>query len=217
MKKREHLRLFNFSDSKLAILTREKVAFMRRDVDAFLNFGISEADFAALENAVKDFENIETDVELLYTQTQVTANKEAKAEELRVAIRGVMTRVSLKYHQSSATYRKFGTEAFAQQSDAELMLVAKRVIRVADGLLADLTPLGLTTAMLTTISMLTNELEDLYIDMKMKMSDREIAQENRIAAVNAIYIDLIRYATTGRHIWESSDVAKYNDYLIYEN
>ena len=125
MKKREHLRLFNFPDSQLAILTLEKVAFMRRDGDAFLNFGLTEAHFAALENKVNDFENMETDMEALRTQTQVTADKETKAEELRVAVRGVMARVALKYNQNSATYRKFGTKAFAQQSDAELLLIAK--------------------------------------------------------------------------------------------
>lgn len=215
MKKREHLRLFNFPDSQLATLTREKVAFLRRDSEAFLNYGLTEADFAALENAVNDFENLETDVEALYTQTQATTDKEAKAEELRVAIRGVMTRVAFKYNQNSATYRKFGTEALAQQSDAELLLIAKRVARAAEGL-PDLALHGVTTNMLTNINMLKEELEELYIEMKMKMSDREIKQENRIKAANAIYIDLIRYANAGRNIWETSDVAKYNDYIVYD-
>lgn len=215
MKKREHLRLFNFPDSQLATLTREKVAFIRRDSEAFLNYGLTEADFAALENAVNDFENLETDVEALYTQTEATADKEAKAEELRVAIRGVMTRVAFKYNQNCATYRKFGTEALAQQSDAELLLIAKRVTRAAEGL-PDLTSHGVTTDMLTNINMLKDELEELYIEMKMKMGDREIKQENRIKAANAIYIDLIRYANAGRNIWETSDVAKCNDYIVYE-
>ena len=70
--------------------------------------------------------------------------------------------------------------------------------------------------MLVNISALKEEVEDLYIEMKMKIGDRDIKQENRIKAANAIYIDLIRYANTGRSIWETSDVAKYNDYIIYD-
>ena len=216
MKKREHLRLFNFPDSQLATLTREKVAFIRRDSEAFLNYGLTEADFAALENAVNDFENLETDVEALYTQTQATADKDTKAEELRVAIRGVMTRVAFKYNQNSATYRKFGTKAFAQQADAELLLIAKQVALTAEGM-PDLISLGVTAEMLANISTLKEEVEDLYIEMKMKIGDRDIKQENRTKAANAIYIDLIRYANAGRNIWETSDVAKYNDYIIYED
>ena len=216
MKKKENLRLFNFSDSKLATLTAEKLAFMRRDADAFLNFGLTELDFVALENQVIAFENLETDGEALGTQTMATADKEVKAEELRVAIRGIMFRVVLKYKENSATYRKFGTEALAQQSDAELLLVAKRVVRTATELLPELAPHGVTAVMLTNIIALKEAVENLVVDMKMKMSDREIKQENRVVAANAIYSNLVRYANTGLAIWATTNVAKYNDYVIYE-
>lgn len=51
--------------------------------------------------------------------------------------------------------------------------------------------------------------------MNLKISDRDIEQESRVEAGNAIYNTLIKYTNTGQSIWVSSNVAKYNDYVIY--
>ena len=58
------------------------------------------------------------------------SNKNAKADQLRVAIRTVMARAELKYGPSSAKYKKFGTEALSQQSDSDLLITRKIVVRV---------------------------------------------------------------------------------------
>ena len=48
-----------------------------------------------------------------------------------------------------------------------------------------------------------------------KIADRDIEQESRVEAGNAIYATLIKYTNTGQSIWETSNVAKYNDYVVY--
>jgi len=145
----------------------------------------------------------------------VTANKDAKADQLRVAIRTIMARAELRYGTGNAKYRKFGAEALSQQSDSDLLITGKRVVRVGTEFLAELTPNGLTAAMLTAITFLCNEFEVLIIDLKIKIGERDIAQEDRVEAGNVIYKTLVQYTTTGLNIWETSDVAKYNDYVIY--
>lgn len=40
MKKHEVVRKYNFSDAKLIEIGNEKIAFMRRDADAFATFGL---------------------------------------------------------------------------------------------------------------------------------------------------------------------------------
>ena len=40
-------------------------------------------------------------------------------------------------------------------------------------------------------------------------------QEDRVEAGNTIYTTLVKYTSIGLSIWETSDVAKYNDYVIY--
>jgi hypothetical protein len=215
MKKPSVVRLYRFSDATLVTTGKEKIAFMRRDVAAFTPFGVTAALVTSLETAINVFSNSITDIESVSNQTGVTTNKDTKADQLRVAIRNVMARAELKYGTDSAKYKKFGTEALARQSDSDLLITGKRVVRVGTEFLADLTANGLTAAMLTAITTLCNEFEVLIIDLKIKIGERDIMQEDRVEAGNIIYKTLVQYTTTGLSIWETSDVAKYNDYVIY--
>ena len=134
MKKKEVFRTFNFSDAVLITKGKEKIAFMKRDATKFAGFGITNTNLDNLENSITAFSEGITDIEALSDQTEVTAIKDAKAEELRVAIRDLMTRVELKFDQGTAKYRKFGTDTLSKQSDAELLITGKRVVRVANTL-----------------------------------------------------------------------------------
>lgn len=215
MKKKEAVRLFNFSDAVLITKAQEKISFMRRDHDDFEAYGILNPHITALETSVTDFSNSITDIEALSDKMDITSNKNAKAEELRVAIRAVMSRVQLKHGVHTATYRKFGTDSLAQQSDSDLLIIGKRVVRVGHELLEELTENGLTEQMLTAINGLIHDFEMLIIDMKIKIGERDILQENRVETANAIYATLVNYTKAGQSIWSSRNVAKYNDYVLY--
>ncbi|KQT15260.1 hypothetical protein ASG31_15125 [Chryseobacterium sp. Leaf404] len=62
MKKNEVTRLYNFSDAKLIDIGNEKIAFMRRDAEAFASFGLDETKFAELEAKITAFSNLVTDI-----------------------------------------------------------------------------------------------------------------------------------------------------------
>jgi hypothetical protein len=147
---------------------------------------------ADLESQTDRFSDTATDVELVSDQTEVTATKDVIAARLQVAIRGVMSRVVLKYAVASAKYKKFGTEALSQQSDAELLVIASRVVRVGTEMLAELAELGLTAAMLYEVNTLRDDLERELIGMNLKIADRDIEQESRVEAGNAIYATLVK-------------------------
>jgi hypothetical protein len=215
MKKKEVVRTFNFSDAVLVTKGKEKIAFIKRDASEFAKFGITDANIASLENSLTVFSETATDVEALNEQTEVTTIKDAKAEELRVAIRAVMTRVELQFGLTSSKYRKFGTDTLSKQTDADLLITGKRVVRVAKIFLSELAKKGLTQTMLDTITGICNDFENLIIDMKIKIGDRDIQQEDRIEAANIIYNILVSYTNTGQSIWTTSNVAKYNDYVLY--
>lgn len=216
MKKKEAIRLYKFSDGKLILLVKEKVAFMRRDAAGFVPYGITAANVTSLETSNNTFSNFITDTESASDQTGATTLKDNKAEQVRVEIRNVMARAERKYGAGSAKYDKFGTQTLSKQSDAELLVTAKRVVRVGTSLLSELTANGLTAAMLTAITTLATEFETLLVDQQLKIADRDIIQEDRVEMGNAIYTILVDFCNTGRNIWETSDVAKYNDYIIYD-
>lgn len=216
MKKSEVVRLYKFSDATLVTMSREKIAFMRRDTEAFASFGITETMITDLETALTNFSETVTDIEAISDQTGVTEAKNAKAEQIRTAIRNVMARVELKYGTNSARYKKFGTANLSKLPDSELLLTGIRVARVGHEFLQDLFANGLDQNMLIAIANLCHEFQTLMLDLQVKISDRDIIQEDRVEAGNAVYSTLVSYTTTGRVIWETTDVAKYNDYVIYD-
>lgn len=215
MKKQEVIRLYNFSDATLVTKGLEKAAYMLRDKTEFESFGITTPLIEALQEKLTTFATRITDIEALGDQTQVTLNKDAKAEEIRTAIRAVMARAELKLGVGSPKYKKFGTEELSKQTDAELNITAKRVVRVATEYLDELSDTGLTTSQLDNITDLDNEFTTLLIDLKIEIAVRDIEQEDRVEAGNAVYDTLVKYAAIGRNIWETNDVAKFNDYVLY--
>jgi hypothetical protein len=217
MKKKKIVRVFNFSDAVLVTKGKEKIAFMRRDAAEFAKFGITKTNFDVLEEKLNLFADGVTDIEIVNDQAEITKLKDAKAEELRVAIRGLMSRVQLVFDTHSSKYKKFGTEALAQQTDADLLIIAKIVVRVGTTFLAELAAKGGTLALLESITALGNDFTNLIVDMKIKMRERDVMQEERVEAANCIYTTLVRYTTTGQSIWTTRNVAKYNDYVLYHN
>ena len=215
MEKQEVQRIYKFADSTLVVKGLEKVAFMERDKPEFDGYGITPVLVQELKDSLTAFSERITDIEALGDQTQVTVDKDAKAEAIRTAIRGVMSRVVLSFKEGSPKYKKFGTEALSKQTDSDLLITAKRVVRVGNEFLAELAARGLTGAMLDAITDLANEFSDLIVDLRIEIGDRDIEQESRVEAGNAIYETLVKYTNTGQSIWESTNVAKYNDYVIY--
>ena len=131
MKKKEVVREFNFSDAVLVTKTKEKIAFMQRDIAEFVKFGITQTYVATLENSIDAFSDSITDIEVLGDQTGVTSLKDTKAETLREALRSVMTRVALKFGVESSKYQKFGTDSLARQTDADLFITGKEWFELA--------------------------------------------------------------------------------------
>jgi hypothetical protein len=215
MKKKEVVRDYKFSDAKLVTITKEKIAFIRRDKIEFEDYGITTEIVDELEALASAFSDSATDVEFVEAQVEVTTAKDAVGDKLKEAIRKVMSRVVLKYEVQTARYKKFGTEALSQQSDAQLILIAGRVFRVGTEMLAELAANGLTAAMLNNIKSLRDDLEHEIISMNLKIADRDIEQESRVEAGNVIYTTLMKYTATGQSIWATSNVAKYNDYVLY--
>lgn len=215
MKKKEAFRIYKFSDAKLVTIGLEKIAFIKRDKVEFDKFNITEEKREALASEINEFSDRDTDVEALQDQVESTEVKDKKAEEIRVAIREVMSCVELKFDVESAKYRKFGTETLSRQTDADLLITAKRVVRVGTELLPILIEHGLTEAKLSAITTLANQFLELIVDQRVEIGDRDIKQEDRVEAGNAIYSVLIKYTNLGQSICINKDVAKHNDYVVY--
>jgi hypothetical protein len=116
----------------------------------------------------------------------------------------------------SAKYKEFGNALISQQSDAEIVRVAKIMSSTAEKYLSQLADEGLTSEKITTLITQRNAL-DVAIDAQAKgISDRDVATESRVEALNKLYQLLTKYAGIGRDIFYETNEAKYNDYIIYD-
>jgi hypothetical protein len=215
MKKKEVFRDYKFSDAKLVTVCNEKTIFFKRDKTEFEGYGIMGTDINQFENQVELFADTTTDIEFLNDKVEDNAAKTVIAEALRVTIRNVMGRVVLKYPENTARYRKFGAGATAKQTDAELLATARRVVRVGTSMLADLAEQGVTIELLQKVTDVRTQLKTKIDEVDDAVSERDIQQEARVEAGNALYAVLVKYTSTGQSIWATSNVAKYNDYVLY--
>jgi len=214
--KKEQLRDYKIDDANLIITTKSKIGFMRRDIAKLGEFGFTNQKLTTFEAQATAFENFPTDKELLGMQVQATELKDAKAAEVIDAIEQIMGRAKTKYGLNSGRYRTFATGDLHTWDNANLLIVGRRVVRIGNIYLSDLAPLGLTAAILSNLTTLCNNFEDLILSKDIKVGERDVTQEDRVEMGNAIFAQLKDYCRLAKTAWRTIDAAKYNDYLIYD-
>ena len=216
MKKKSLRPRFTIALTHFYTFCMAKLGFMERDLDEFTNFGIDQTDMDTLRELLVAFADVPTDEELLGAQLNATQAKDALAEELRQAINRIMTRVENKFGFRSGTYRKFGINGVSKLDTSELSYSSMRVLRVARSIQPQLVDEGLTVEMLTDFEGLLDQYNNALSDQEDAIADRDIATELRIEKANEIYDLVAKYCETGKRIWEATNEAKYNDYIIYD-
>jgi hypothetical protein len=192
-----------------------KVGFMLRDLVEFIKYGVTEEKLTALKALLSDFANIPTDEELRGAQVLATQGKDEAGVLLRDAVSEIMRRVQNKFGAASGNYRKFGASGVSDLDGGMLSYVGKRVRRVAELMLPDLESEGLTLEILNELSTRLEAYDQALANQEDVIAERDIATENRVEKANEIYALLVKYCNTGKQIWEDTNEAKYNDYIIY--
>jgi len=214
-KKQTIIRDYNFSDAELKNVSDSVLSSVQRDKAQFALRGVTDEKLAQAQTMVNNFANMPTDVEFIGAVASATLNKDTIAENLRVKLRSVRTMAQNVHSARSPLYRSFGFEGMDKMSDDQLYLHGKRVIREATAQLSQLTPEGLTAAMLTTIQTLLANFEDGIQAKQQAEKTRDIQTQLRLDAGNALYREISRLCNTGKDIWASVNEAFYNDYVIY--
>ena len=218
MKKKQAMhRQFNVPDADLYVQCLEKLKFAQRDLAEFIKYGFSESRLKGFYNLCQKFQEQPDDDELVGEQMLSTEKKMSAADELRAAIRSVMTRVEMKYSNRSGRYRKFGTTKLSEMTDAQLLFCGRRVIRVSRLQVDFLSDVGITEITLRRVHTAISEFENLLNIQQDKVHDRDIAVEGRIELSNKMYQELVVLCNIGKDIWDNKDVPKYENYVLYES
>lgn len=216
MKKEQVTRDFKLADSVLKQKADELIGLIDRDITEFTDRGYNAAKKTELTNALHTVDNFPNDEQLEAIKINLTEQKDAARSALEKTMRSIFNMAENVFGLYSAKYKEFGNAGISQQSDAEIVRVAKIMSRSAEKYLSQLADEGLTSEKITILITQRDAL-DVAIDAQAKgISDRDVATESRIEALNKLYQLLTKYAGIGQDIFYETNEAKYNDYIIYD-
>lgn len=217
MKKQATHRKYNFADADLYLQCIERIRDAKRDIVHFEAYGYPLQRLEKFFQACEAFKVLPNDDELVGDQMVTTEKKDKAAEQLRSAIRSLMTRVAIKYPVKTGRYRKFGTIKLGDMSDAQLLFCGRRVVRVARQQMDFLAEVGVNDAVIQRISESTQAFEVALNIQQDKVADRDIAVEHRTDKGNHLYVELVTLCNIGKDIWAERDPLKYESYCLYES
>ena len=217
MKKQSAHRQYNFPDADLYLQCMERIKYAHRDIELFTQYGYDIERLKGFKSLCDRFRALPDDDELLGDQMITTDKKYQAAENLKTAIRSLMTRVAMKYSNRSGRYRKFGTAKMGDMTDAQLIFCGRRVVRVARQQIDFLADVGVNENVIKRVTDATRDFEKAVNIQQDKVADRDISVERRIEQGNKLYDELITLCNIGKDIWVERDPVKYENYCIYES
>lgn len=217
MKKQSSNRQYNFPDADLYLQCVERIKYAKRDIEQFEAYGYDLERLRKFKAMCDKFRQLPDDDELVGDQMVTTEKKYKAAEELKAAVRSLMTRVSMKYSNRSGRYRKFGTAKMGDMTDAQLIFCGRRVVRVGRQQIDFLAETGLNEQVISRVVKATQAFEKAVNIQQDKVADRDISVERRVEQGNKLYDELITLSNIGKDIWAEKDPVKYENYCIYES
>lgn len=195
----------------------ERIKYAKRDIEQFEAYGYDLERLRKFKAMCDKFRQLPDDDELVGDQMVTTEKKYKAAEELKAAVRSLMTRVSMKYSNRSGRYRKFGTAKMGDMTDAQLIFCGRRVVRVGRQQIDFLAETGLNEQVISRVVKATQAFEKAVNIQQDKVADRDISVERRVEQGNKLYDELITLSNIGKDIWAEKDPVKYENYCIYES
>lgn len=216
MKKPVVTRNYKLVDAVLKQKADEFLALLDRDATEFADRGYDKNAKNNFIGAIETINNLSSDETLEASKIGFTQSKDSARSGLEKSMRTIFNMAAIKYGTQSAKYRSFGNAEISRQPDAELVRTYKVMAQAANENLADLASEGLTQNKIDALTAQGIALDDSIDAVAKGISDRDIATESRVEALNSLYALVIKYAGIGQDIFYEENEAKYNDYVIYD-
>jgi hypothetical protein len=217
MKKQYQNRNYNGKDAELYRWCTEAIRLAYRDLEEFTSYGYGMDRLKVFSSMTEQFHTMPDDDELVGEQMISTEKKDQAADKVRTAIRSLMTRVAMKFHDKTGRYRKYGTSKLGDMSDPQLLFCGRRVVRVARQQIDFLADVGMTESIIQRVSDACTALETAMNIQQDRIHDRDISVERRMEIGNKLYVELVTVCDIGKDIWATKDRIKYDQYCIYDS
>jgi hypothetical protein len=204
------------SDAELCLFASNILVYMNRDSVEFAARGVDAIAITAFETLGNAFEVFPTDEEYVGLITIEVTGKNNLRAALLADIQTISGFFEQKWGLDSGQYKRLGIKNIHSSPDANFLVRAREVARVAEEYLADLSGIGLTQAQIDSVDTDAQSFEDKLNAISEKKALRDTKARERVEKGNELYSYIKQYSTIGKLIWENVDEAKYNDYVIYK-
>jgi hypothetical protein len=203
------------TDANLLMFISNLVNNMTRDAVEFAIRGVTAIDTTDLKALGDAFELFPPDSFYQSDVSLAVQTKNSTHTGLIVDVRNIIDTAIIEWGEGSPQYKKFGTKNMTNLTDRSFLVACRQVVTTATGFLASLTGVGLTQAMIDTVSTNAETFELNLNSVNDMIEQRDLKTQERITDGNTLYAFVVKYAQIGKLIWDDVDEAKYNDYVIY--
>jgi len=208
-------RSYNMSDGTLIETADSIIVAAERDLAEMADYGYDQDGLNAIKAIRDEFAEYPGDGYYNGEMQIAAAEKNDKRELMDEAAEDAVHRAKRKWGKDSAYVRQFQFEGYGKLRDNDRTHAARLVHKIATMRLADLATEGYTQAKLDDLAQKIQDVDEAITNKRTKISERDLATHERILKGNALYAEISKLADTGKHIWEDTHEAKYNDYVIY--
>ncbi|MEP7167932.1 MAG: hypothetical protein ABI855_01040 [Bacteroidota bacterium] len=209
-------RRYAFSDVTLGELGDSLVGFAERDILQMNPFGYDQPRLDGIKDQIKLFKEFPSDEYFAGRLMGAAADKNTAIQVMSAMAEGVVRRAITKWGKDSYRIRAFGWTGYITKPDAEKTATCRLVHKMGTMVQPDLASLGLDAALLDDLKIKITEADDAMVMKLVRVSERDGKVNERIAAANELYVELVKLADTGKHIFKEINESYYNDYVIYE-
>lgn len=215
MSAKEVIRNYHFEDGVLSTEASRIKNDVKRDLDDFAKRGITPDTLTDFQTAIDAFNDYPTDEELAGPAITATEDKNKLVTSIHEQVASIRDMAERQYHETGK-YKTFGFEGMDKMSDPSLYRLALRVVRVGNKLLSELAGKGLTQAILDDLKKTATNFDAALEAQSDAQEDRDLATQQRILLGNALYAILAELASVGKSLYQNTNEAKYNDYVLYQ-
>lgn len=210
-------RKYSFSDGTLAELGDALIEAAERDLTEMTTYGYDQTRLDTIKDKIAAFKIFPPDEYYTGRMMEATAAKNLSIDVMSNISEGIVRRATNKFGKDTPKVKGFGWTGYITKTDADKMVVNRLVFKMGTDNQPDLASEGLTVAVLNDLELKITDSDDAITLKRKRVSERDVAVNERITFGNELYAGLVKLADTGKHIWEDTDESKYNDYVIYES
>jgi len=207
---------FTMSYNEVLNLSFEKEVLLTRDQTDLASRGITVARITAFAGLRNTFMAVPTD-DTMKANISIAINaRDVVANQMRVAIREVLGIAKNTFGDGTAQYKTFNGSEISRLDATALSFLSVTIVTQGNTYLAQMTPKGLTAAMLTAITTLKVTLDLRIKDVDTANAAQLTTTQTRHIAANALFDEMSAMCDAAQVYYADRNPLKASQYIIYD-